>query len=110
MRRAWSRSGERRRGVAELLDAIASALPGSRDPRALRQRFEGALRDLLNAREVELRDGPPMPRPPQNMMSVDVRSGKRMTGPGILGRGVSSGLGVSWGEGVSSGLGVVSAG
>jgi len=80
MRRAWSRSGERRRGVAELLDAIASALPGSRDPRALRQRFEGALRDLLNAREVELRDGPPMPRPPQNMMSVDVRSGDYILG------------------------------
>jgi transcriptional regulator with PAS, ATPase and Fis domain len=80
MRRAWSRSGERRRGVAELLNAIATALPGSRDPRALRQRFESSLRDLLNAREVELRDGPPMPRPPHNMMSVDVRSGDYILG------------------------------
>ena len=80
MGRAWTRSGERRRGVAELLNAIASALPGSRDPRALRQRFESSLRDLLNAREVELRDGPPMPRPPHNMMSVDVRSGDYILG------------------------------
>ena len=80
MGRAWSRSGERRRGVAELLSAIATALPGSRDPRALRQRFESALRELLNAREVELRDGPPMPRPPHNMLSVDVRSGDYILG------------------------------
>jgi transcriptional regulator with PAS, ATPase and Fis domain len=80
MGRAWSRSGERRRGVAELLNAIATALPGSRDPRALRQRFESSLRDLLNAREVELRDGPPMPRPPHNTMSVDVRSGDYILG------------------------------
>jgi transcriptional regulator with PAS, ATPase and Fis domain len=31
--------------------------------------------ELLNAREVELRDGPAMPRPPESVISVDVVSG-----------------------------------
>ena len=58
-----------------MLSAVASALPGCREARQLRQRFESELCELLNARELELRDGPAMVRPPAKTMSVDVRSG-----------------------------------
>ncbi len=75
MIRGWQRGGERRRGVMSLISAAAAALPSCREARALRDRFERELRDLLNAREVELRDGPPMPRPPAHALSVEVRSG-----------------------------------
>jgi transcriptional regulator with PAS, ATPase and Fis domain len=75
MARAWCRATERRRGTASLLAVMASALPGSREPRHLRQRFESELRDMLNAREVELRDGPPIPCPPPSSISVEVTSG-----------------------------------
>ena len=75
MARGWCRSTERRRGMATLLAAVASALPGCREPRVVRQRFEAALRELMNAREVELRDGPATPRPPESAISVDVTSG-----------------------------------
>src|SRR4051794_9965454 len=50
MARAWCRSTERRRGMATLLGVVAAALPGSREPKFLRQRFEQELRELLNAR------------------------------------------------------------
>jgi transcriptional regulator with PAS, ATPase and Fis domain len=59
-----------------LIGAIAAALPACREARALRQRFEEELRALLNAREVELRDGPPMPRPPEDAISLEVKSGE----------------------------------
>jgi len=75
MVRAWCRSTERRRGLSSLLAALTSSLWSCRDPRALRERFESELRDLMNAREVELRDGPAMPRPPSGAISVDVTSG-----------------------------------
>jgi transcriptional regulator with PAS, ATPase and Fis domain len=75
MARVWCRSMERRRGMATLLAVVSSALPGSREPKFLRQRFETELRDLLNAREVELRDGPPIPCPPESTVSVEVTSG-----------------------------------
>jgi transcriptional regulator with PAS, ATPase and Fis domain len=75
MARGWSRSEERRRGVAALLATVASALPGCREARFIRQQFEEELRELMNAREVELRDGPAMPRPPESAISVDVVSG-----------------------------------
>jgi DNA-binding NtrC family response regulator len=75
MTRGWYRSSERRRGIATLLATVASALPGCREARFVRQRFEAELCELLNAREVELRDGPPMPRPPDSVVSVDVVSG-----------------------------------
>jgi transcriptional regulator with PAS, ATPase and Fis domain len=75
MARGWYRSAERRRGLAALLAAVASALPGSREARFVRQQFEAELCDLMNAREVELRDGPAMPRPPDSVISVDVVSG-----------------------------------
>jgi transcriptional regulator with PAS, ATPase and Fis domain len=58
-----------------LITAVASALPGAREPKVLRQRFESELRELLNAREVELRDGPAMPRPPEHAISVEITSG-----------------------------------
>jgi transcriptional regulator with PAS, ATPase and Fis domain len=75
MARGWSRSTERRRGIARLVSAVASALPGCREARFLRQRFESELGDLINAREVELRDGQAMPRPPDTTISLDVTSG-----------------------------------
>lgn len=75
MARGWCRSGERRRGVAALLATVASALPGCREARFIRQQFEAQLCELMNAREVELRDGPPMSRPPESAISVDVVSG-----------------------------------
>ena len=61
--------------MSTLLGAVVSALPFSREPRALRQRFETELCEMLDAREVELRDGPAMPRPPDSMLSLDVKSG-----------------------------------
>ena len=75
MARGWYRSAERRRGLATLLATVASALPGSREARFVRQQFEAELCELMNAREVELRDGPAMPRPPDSVVSVDVVSG-----------------------------------
>jgi transcriptional regulator with PAS, ATPase and Fis domain len=75
MARGWTRSGERRRGVAALLATVATALPGCREARFIRQQFEAELCELMNAREVQLRDGPPMPRPPESAISVDVVSG-----------------------------------
>jgi DNA-binding NtrC family response regulator len=80
MARAWSRGKERRRGAATLLAAVASALPVCREPRLLRQRFEEELRQLMNAREVELRDGPAMMRPPPSTLSFDVTSGEHALG------------------------------
>ena len=75
MARGWSRGLERRRGMTTLLSAVASALAFCREPRLLRQRFETALADLIDAREVELRDGPSIPRPPESTTSLDVTSG-----------------------------------
>lgn len=75
MARGWCRSVERRRGVAALLARVASALPGCREARFIRQQFESELCELMNARDVELRDGPAMPRPPESAISVDVVSG-----------------------------------
>jgi DNA-binding NtrC family response regulator len=62
--------------LSTLLATVASAVSSCREPRVLRQRFEAALADLINAREVELRDGPAIPRPPDSMMSVDITSGE----------------------------------
>jgi hypothetical protein len=75
MARAWCRATERRRGMATLLAVVTSALPGSREPKYLRNRFEAELREMLNAREVELRDGPPTPRPPESSISIGVTTG-----------------------------------
>jgi transcriptional regulator with PAS, ATPase and Fis domain len=75
MARGWCRSAERRRGVATLLATVASALPGCREARFVRQQFEAELCELMNAREVALRDGPAMLRPPECAVSLDVVSG-----------------------------------
>jgi transcriptional regulator with PAS, ATPase and Fis domain len=75
MARGWTRSGDRRRGVGALLATVATALPGCREARFIRQQFEAELCELMNAREVQLRDGPAMPRPPESAISVDVVSG-----------------------------------
>ena len=75
MLRCGSRTTERRRGSTALITAVAAALPACREARALRQRFETVLCDVLNAREVELRDGPPMACPPEHAISVEVRAG-----------------------------------
>ena len=75
MRRAWCRSSDRRRGLATMLAALSATLPVCREPRLLRQRFEEELRELMNARQVELRDGSAMPRPPESSISIDVTSG-----------------------------------
>jgi transcriptional regulator with PAS, ATPase and Fis domain len=80
MARPWSRTSDRRRGIPTLLSAVAATLPGSREARGLRQRFESELCELLNAREVELRDGPSMPRPPASTISIDVVSGDFVLG------------------------------
>jgi two-component system, NtrC family, response regulator AtoC len=80
MVRGWSRATDRRRGISTLLSAIASALPGCREARLLRQRFESELAELLGAREVELRDGPAIPRPPDTIVSLDVTVGDLILG------------------------------
>jgi hypothetical protein len=56
------------------LAAVASALPGCREARFIRHQFDAELCELLNAHEVELRDGPAMPRPSESSMSVYVVS------------------------------------
>ena len=75
MLRGWCRSAERRRGIWSILAAVAAALPGCKEARHLRQRFESELRELLQAREVELRDGSAMTRPPASTLSVEVTAG-----------------------------------
>src|SRR6187431_3077090 len=75
MVRCGYRATERRRGALSLITGVAAALPACREARVLRQRFESVLCDVLNAREVELRDGPPMIRPPESAISLEVRSG-----------------------------------
>jgi transcriptional regulator with PAS, ATPase and Fis domain len=66
--------------VDTLLATVAAALPGCREARFVRQQFEAELCELMHAREVELRDGPSMPRPPESTVSVDVMSGSIILG------------------------------
>jgi len=75
MTRGGYRATERRRGTTALITAVAAALPACREARVLRERFEATLRDVIGAREVELRDGPPMGCPPPGAMSMEVRAG-----------------------------------
>src|SRR4051812_9301673 len=51
------RQRDRRPGVGELLAALARTLDARGDPRLLRTTFEEALRRLVPARSIELRDG-----------------------------------------------------
>lgn len=81
MLRGWQRAPERRRNcVRALLVAVADALPFAQEPRMLRARFEDALCGLVNARGIELRDGPPVMRPAEHMLSLDVSSGNLSLG------------------------------
>src|SRR5438045_3976050 len=75
MVRCGFRATERRRGSMALISAVAAALPACRDARTLRRRFESALCDVLQARDVELRDGPPLMCPRPDAISVEVRTG-----------------------------------
>lgn len=75
MVRGWCRSPERRRGIWTMLSAVVEGLPGCQEARRLRERFESELRELLRAREVELRDGSAMVRPPDSTISVAVLAG-----------------------------------
>jgi transcriptional regulator with PAS, ATPase and Fis domain len=54
---------------------IAAALPRGRDPRYLRERFEDELREMLNARSVDLRDGVAAPRPSAGAASLPITIG-----------------------------------
>jgi hypothetical protein len=71
----WHRKPERRKTARSLLSAVAAALTRAREPRYLRERFEDRLRDLLNARSVELRDGVPALRPAEGTVSLAVTMG-----------------------------------
>lgn len=75
MTRGWSRATERRRGISRIVSAVAAGLAVCREPKQLRHRFESALAELIDATEVELRDGPAMRRPPDWMISLEVASG-----------------------------------
>ena len=70
-----ARTADRRRGLSTLLAGVGAALPAWRESRALRDRFESELCAVLNAREVELRDGTAMSRPPASTISIDVTVG-----------------------------------
>ena len=73
--RATGRKGERRRSIGSLLAVVAGALPRARDPRYLRERFEDELRELLNARSVDLRDGVAAQRPLEGTCSLPITMG-----------------------------------
>ncbi|MEO6237215.1 MAG: sigma 54-interacting transcriptional regulator, partial [Vicinamibacterales bacterium] len=62
--------------MAALLATVAAALPGCREARFVRQQFEAELCQLIDAREVVLRDGPPTPRPAASTISMEVVSGE----------------------------------
>jgi transcriptional regulator with PAS, ATPase and Fis domain len=73
--RPWRRNPDRRRGASSLIQAVASIVPTLRDVRQLRRRFEEELRVLLDARTIELRDGPAATEPLDVSMSLEVAAG-----------------------------------
>ncbi len=73
--RAWVRRSERRRNLRSLVAAVAAALPRAREPHYLRDRFEDTLRELLEARSVDLRDGLAAPRPADSTLSLPITMG-----------------------------------
>ena len=75
MTRAWRRVADRRRGMASLISALASALPITREPRALRQRFEEELRERVRARTILLRDSTSSATSPAGALTIDVVAG-----------------------------------
>ena len=78
--RGWRRTAERRRAIGSLLREVSASLPGMRDMRQLRRKFEAELRALLNVRNVDLRDGPATPTPIDAALSVDVAAGSLSLG------------------------------
>jgi len=52
------RGGDRRRGAASLVGAVARGLAAGRDAGQLRERFEDELRTLVRARSISVRDEP----------------------------------------------------
>jgi DNA-binding NtrC family response regulator len=78
--RGWRRTAERRRAIGSLLREVSAALPGMRDMRQLRRKFEDELRALLNVRNVDLRDGPATATPIDAALSVDVAAGSLSLG------------------------------
>ena len=73
--RGWRRTAERRRTIGRLLKGVAAVLSAMRDVRQLRATFEDELRTLLDARSVDLRDGPRMTKTIDALLSVDVTAG-----------------------------------
>jgi transcriptional regulator with PAS, ATPase and Fis domain len=65
------RGTDRRRGVAELLSAVASGLSVLREPSGVRERFEEELRSIVRARSVAVCDGT-LSTPAPNVMCFDV--------------------------------------
>ena len=63
---------DRRRGVAALLSAVTSGFGARRDVRALRERFEIALRTLLSAKAVTLREDAAASVPGDGSIAVPV--------------------------------------
>jgi DNA-binding NtrC family response regulator len=75
MTRAWRRVADRRRGMASLISTLATALPMTREPRVLRQRFEEELRDRVRARAIGLRDATSAATAPPGALTIDVVAG-----------------------------------
>jgi transcriptional regulator with PAS, ATPase and Fis domain len=75
MSRVSRRVADRRRGTASLIAALTSALPMTREPRALRQRFEEELRDRVRARSIGLRDSTSSATAPAGALTIDVIAG-----------------------------------
>jgi hypothetical protein len=65
------RGTDRRRGVAELLSAVASGLSVLREPNGVRERFEEELRLIVRARSVAVCDGT-LSTPAPNVRCFDV--------------------------------------
>jgi transcriptional regulator with PAS, ATPase and Fis domain len=74
MTRAGRRVADKRRGLASIISALATT-PMSREPRALRQRFEEELRDCVQARVVALRDSTSVATAPAGALTIDVVAG-----------------------------------
>ncbi len=75
MNRGSQRVADRRRGTAALISALFGTLPLGREPRALRQRFEEELRDLVRARAIGLRDATSAATAPAGALTIDVVAG-----------------------------------
>ncbi|HEX5475611.1 MAG TPA: sigma-54 dependent transcriptional regulator [Vicinamibacterales bacterium] len=78
--RSWQRGVDRRRGFSTVVEAIVAMAPISCEPRAVRQRFEEAMRDLIGARSVDLRDRSGLTNRVARAVSFDVNIGVALVG------------------------------